>query len=126
MAVTVPAVGDPGTASWADAVAAAVNIAPAMINGASNVPTTSAGNKVQSGTFTSVFTAANSTAGTLTYPTAFATAPVVIATVMIGANLDVLLNWQSVSTTAATWRLFQKAGTNISNTATVYWIAIGT
>jgi hypothetical protein len=130
MAITVPAVGDPGTASWADAVAAQLNVSPIMINGASNVPTTSAAVKLQSGSFTSVFNNVNATSGTLTYPTAFAAAPIVIATVQIGANLDVLINWQSISITAAPWRLFNKSGTSIGTpspaTATVHWLAIGT
>lgn len=127
MAITVVAVGDTGTAALENAIANQLNVSPISVNGASNLPVTAAGNKIQSGTFTSVFTTANSTTGTLTYPVAFATAPVVIATVQIGANLDVLINWSgSPSATAVGWRLFQKAGTNISGTATVHWFAIGT
>ena len=127
MAIVVPAVGDTGTAAWADSVANQLNQSPISINGASNVPTTSAGNKLQSDTFTAVFSSVASVSGTLTYPVAFTTAPVIIATVVIGSNLDLCINWTSApGTTTAAWRVFQKDGSAVSGTATVHWIAIGT
>lgn len=78
---------------------------------------------IEFGTFNSTFTAANSTSGTQTFAHTFTATPVVVATVLIGSNLDVLINLQTVSTTNFTWRLFQKSGTNISGTATVHWVA---
>lgn len=115
------------TSAWADAVTNQLNVSPISINGGSNVPSAAGGNKIQSGSFNASFSAANSVSGTLTFPVAFSTAPIVVATMIVAANLDVLHNWTAApSTTAVGWRLFQKAGTNITATVTVHWIAIGT
>ena len=85
------------------------------------------GKKIQFGTFTSTFSAESSKTGTLTFTDAFSAAPdMVQATVGIGANLDVLVNWTNAPTsTGVGWRLFQRALSNISGTATVHWMAIG-
>lgn len=127
MSITSPAVGDTGTAAWADSVADQLNKSPISINGSSNKPTTSAGNKIQSGTFSAVFSSQVSVTGTLTFPTAFSTAPVLTASVAVGANLDLIVNWTAAPTaTGATYRVVNKDGSSISGTATVNWIAIGT
>lgn len=81
--------------------------------------------KIQGGSFSATFSAANSTSGTLTYPTAFTATPTPVATVQVAANLDINFNWQSTSATAATWRAFQNTGVAITGTATVFWIAVG-
>lgn len=79
----------------------------------------------QHGTFSSSFAAQNSTTGTLTFPFTFTNAPSIPTSVLVGSNLDVLLNWQTITTTQATWRLFQKGGVNITGTVIVDWWAVG-
>lgn len=108
--------------------AASVTANTAMFIAGNTVASVQSGGKtvIESGSFTSVFTSAPATAGTLTFPTAFATAPIVHMQVIVGASLDVNVNLQGVTTTTATWRLFQNVGTSISATVTVHWIAIGT
>lgn len=78
------------------------------------------------GSFDVAFSASNSQSGTLTFPSAFTSEPNVNGNIIIGSNLDVLMNWQTISTgTNIGWRLFQKSGTNITGTAHVRWQAWG-
>lgn len=77
------------------------------------------------GTFAASFSASNSATGTLTFPTAFAAAPVLTDGVMVGSNLDILVNWQGISAGSATWRAFQKDGLNVTGTAHIQWVGIG-
>jgi len=82
-------------------------------------------NSEQHATFSTTFTAVSSVSGTLTFPNAFAAAPVIVGAVQVGSNLDVLLNWQVVSATQAAWRLFQKGGVNVTGNVITHWIAFG-
>lgn len=77
------------------------------------------------GSFTSAFAGVNSTSGTLTFPHAFGSSPFPLGTTLVGANNDILLNWQSISASQVGWRLFQKGGLNVTTTVTVFWLAIG-
>ncbi len=80
----------------------------------------------QKGSFTSTFTTQNSTSGTLNFPIPFNVAPILTHSVIVGANLDVLLNWTGVpSINSVAWRLFQKGGVAISGTVTVHWVGYG-
>lgn len=78
----------------------------------------------QHGTFSVTFSATSAATGTLTFPVAFVKAPVINGTVQVGSNLDILMNWQTVSATAATWRLFQKSGSSVTGTPVVHWWAV--
>lgn len=79
-----------------------------------------------SGTTAISFTAANSVAGTINFGVTFAVAPIVTATIEIGANNDVLINLTATpTTTGVSFRAFQKAGVNITTAATIYWHAHG-
>jgi hypothetical protein len=79
----------------------------------------------QFGSFTTVFSTVNSTSGTLTFPAAFPITPTWVQMhVQVGSNLDILVNTTGApSTTGVAWRAFQKDGTNVSGTATIYWEA---
>lgn len=69
------------------------------------------------------FSAEGAKTGTIVFPVAFTSVPVVTSTVEVGSNLDVLVNWQNVSTTQVGFRAFNKDGTAISGTATIHWSA---
>lgn len=81
-----------------------------------------------SGNFSAVFSAANIVTGTLNFGVTFTATPIVLMSpVIISSNLRCVVGLDGTpSTTQALWRVFQAQGTNISATATVYWIAIGT
>jgi len=80
----------------------------------------------QHGTFNAVFTASNSASGTLTFPNTFPNVPVLVATVQVGGNNDIDINWTTSPTTGSvTWRAFQKSGTNITVTAIIHWWGVG-
>lgn len=64
--------------------------------------------------------------GSITFSKTFASPPTLTGTVRIGANRDVGLNWQSVTTTGATWRLFQVQGTPFASSSfDINWVAKG-
>lgn len=69
------------------------------------------------------FVATSAVGGSVVFPVAFASTPVVQLTVQIGSNLDVLPNLVSRSTTGFSYRLFQKDGNALSATATLNWVA---
>lgn len=82
--------------------------------------------RVQSGTAGFTLTAANATGGTVNFGVTFVAAPVVILTVQIGSNLDVLPNITSTPTTTAfNWRVFTNSGSATSASGTLHWVAIG-
>jgi len=128
MAITVPGVGDPGTASWADAVANQLNVSPISINGASNVPATAAANKIQSGTATLTFSASPlSNSLTLTFPVAFSTTPAItFGATLITGNTIVAVGQTGKSATGCTVRGYVATGGNFTGTLTFDWIAVGT
>lgn len=80
-----------------------------------------------SGNFSAVFSASNVVTGTLTFGVTFTAGPIVLMQPRISSNLRVCVNLDAApSTTQAQWRVFQAQGTNISGTAVVDWVAIGT
>ena len=85
---------------------------------------------IQSGSFAFTITSGtNATSGTLTYPTAYNTAPIIASTLVVGSNFDLLVNWAGTPTaTSAAWRVFTKTGSNVGSneSGSVHWIAIGT
>lgn len=87
------------------------------------------GMAIRSGTDTDTILSgtAGLSANSASFGETFAAAPVVVATAQVGGNIDLVLNIQSVSTAAFTWRAITKTGGNVgSNTpVTIHWIAIG-
>lgn len=77
----------------------------------------------QRGTEDAVFAAVGAVTGSVAFAQAFAAAPIVQVTVLVGSNLDILVNLQGVTTTGFTFRAFNKDGTNVSGTATLHWTA---
>jgi len=128
MTVTSPAVGDPGTAGWADGVAAVVNAALASINGATNNPGTSLANKIQSGRIPALFVGVSLMSGSFTYGTAFTTLPTVVvgAEVANGSVIDLVASINGGTTTGFNWRLRERGNTAVSVSAAFHWFAIGT
>ncbi len=61
--------------------------------------------------------------GSVTFPVAFAVAPVVTIGLLIGSNHDLILNIQGVTTTGFTFRLFQNSGSVVAGTADIHWMA---
>lgn len=84
------------------------------------------GTRIVSGTTSGSFSASASATGTISYGLTFSSAPKVIATVNIGSNFDVAINWPSApGTTSVGYRLFQVGGTAITGAYVIHWIAIG-
>lgn len=82
--------------------------------------------RIVSGTTSGSFSASASATGTITYGFTFTSAPKVIATVNVGSNFDVAVNWPTApGTTSAAYRLFQVGGTAITGAYTIHWVAIG-
>lgn len=79
----------------------------------------------QQGSAAAVFTAAARISVVVTWPVQFTAAPVVLHSVLIGSNFDVLSNAQAISATQATFTLWRPAGTNITGTGALHWQAIG-
>jgi hypothetical protein len=80
---------------------------------------------LQHGTFDAVFSAVATVSGTLTFPNVFSAIPHLQGTVdQLNANMDVALNWQVISATQATWRVFQTRNLAISGTARINWLGL--
>lgn len=84
----------------------------------------SAINQILFGTFAAVFSASAASAGTLTFPHAFASTPVVTSGVQVGSNLDINFDWQAIGAGSASWRAFQNTNVAVTGTATIQWCAI--
>jgi hypothetical protein len=82
-------------------------------------------NTIQRGTDDLSFSTSSADSGSITFSQAFKSAPTVLLTVEIGSNFDVLANVQSLTATGFSWRVFQNAGTNITGSGTLHWLAIG-
>lgn len=78
---------------------------------------------IQGGSFTASFSAANSASGTLTFPNAFPSVPKANVSLTVGANNDILPNWQSKAAGSLNWRFFQKGGIAVTTTVTADWWA---
>ena len=63
---------------------------------------------------------------TITYGFTFSAAPTVVGTVHVGSSFNLAVLWNTApGTTSVSAHVFQVAGTNISGTANIHWIAIG-
>jgi len=78
-------------------------------------------NREQHGKFNAVFAGGASVAGTLVFPQPFTLAPLLVHGVQVGSNLDIGLNWQTVTATQATWRAYQNTGAGVTGTAIIHW-----
>jgi hypothetical protein len=118
-----------GSAAVTGAVTAGSVAATGAVTG-NNLPqvrTADAGKRIMSGTLTDTISGGVAS-GTLTFPTAFssATGVVVTATVHVGSNLDMAINWQSPPTASGVgYRVFQKDAVSVSGSCTIHWIAMG-
>lgn len=58
----------------------------------------------------------------------FTAAPILVGGIMAVSNVDLVLNWQTVTTTGFTYRVYTNALGNVPGNIpiSVYWLAIGT
>ena len=75
------------------------------------------------GTKDAAFSAVGAVTGSVAFAKAFGAPPIVQVTVLVGSNLDILVNMQGVTTTGFTFRAFNKDGTAVTGTATLHWSA---
>lgn len=82
--------------------------------------------RFQSGFESLTFTSDSAVSGTVTYPIAFTSTPVVMLMVQCGSNFDLCANSQNVpNTTSFNYRVFQKDAGTITGSARLYWVAFG-
>jgi len=127
--VTTAGAVSAGSASVTGAVAAASVAATGAVTG-NNLPkvrTADAGVLIQKGIQSDTLSGGVAT-GSINFPQAFGSAVgvTVTATVLVGSNLDIAVNWQADPTSAGvTYRAFQKDGASVSGAIKIHWIAIG-
>lgn len=89
--------------------------------GSGGLTVLSGGTKIQSGTVTS-----SGTSGTLTFPSAFATAPIVILTMVLNSTTSyAFAHVRATTTTTFNWSKWQD-GAQQTGSGTFHWVAIGT
>lgn len=108
--MTIPnlAVDDTLAESWFDAVADQLNDLPQMIQSGSGAVTLDAGGL-----------------GTITFPTAFAAAPVVLLTVQLSTGAQRTAQIESITASAVVVRCYNAGTLEVSTTRNVHWIALG-
>ena len=77
----------------------------------------------QKGTAALSFSASAVASGPVTFPVAFAAAPVVQLTGQDAANLDLVCAITARSTTSFSYRAVVRNGTTVTGSATLHWVA---
>jgi hypothetical protein len=83
--------------------------------------------KLQAGSASIALTAANQDTGNVTFPTAFSSAPKVVITPHVagGSGVDLTAVLTAVPTTTGfSWRVRERAGSNVTITGNLHWIAM--
>jgi len=105
--IVLPQAGDEITSTWGQSVAKALN-------------------GIQGGTANVTTTATVAVDLTITFPKAYAAAPVVVIT-PVGGNTILAGHVSQVTPTSCAIRVFKRDGTNLAaGSTTVHWLAMGT
>lgn len=81
---------------------------------------------IQKGRIQVTFNNVDAKSGNLPFPVPFSDVPNLQLTVQVGSNFDLIANIQAISATGFTWRLVQNTRGDITGTAFIHWLAVGT